>query len=68
MRALTATQVTRCEQGKHPRCQCRCGGAMHGKGRSKLIEFFEELAEDDPHRLPKRSRQLPLPPPVGLQR
>jgi len=67
VRALTSTQVTRCEQGKHPRCKCRCNGSLHGAGRSALREFFEGVSEDDPHRLPRRSRQLRLPPPVGSE-
>ncbi len=67
MRALSATQVTRCEQGKHPRCRCRCQGVLHGAGRSALAEYFEGVGDEDPHQLPKRTRQLRLPPPVGME-
>lgn len=68
MKPLTTTQVTRCEQGKHTRCRCRCGGTLHGTKRSLMRDFFEELSDDDPHKLPKKSRQLPLPPPCWSQR
>lgn len=67
MKPLTVTQVVRCEQGAHPRCKCRCQGARHGVGRARLPEFFEKLPENDPHHLPKRSRQLRLPAPVGWE-
>jgi hypothetical protein len=54
-----------CENATHPRCNCRCLGSAHGKARSKLPEFFEQLPTTDPHRIKPRSRQLPLPPPIG---
>lgn len=39
----------------------------HGKSRSMLAEFFEQLAEDDPHKIPEKSKQLPLPEPIGAR-
>lgn len=66
MKPLTATQITRCEHGNHKRCRCRCAGALHGAGRSQMPEYFEQVKPDDPHWLKPRSRQLPLPAPVGV--
>jgi hypothetical protein len=31
-RALSKAQAAACENAKHPRCKCRCQGALHGKG------------------------------------
>ena len=67
MKALTFRQAVTCEQATGHRCKCRCYGASHGKARSKLPEFFEKLPEGDGHRIPERSRQLPLPAPVGQE-
>jgi hypothetical protein len=33
-RALSRAQAAACENAKHPRCKCRCQGALHGKGHS----------------------------------
>jgi len=33
-RALSNAQAAACENAKHPRCTCRCGGALHGKGHA----------------------------------
>jgi len=65
VRRLSARQVKVCEDAEKPRCRCRCGGIFHGTKRSDLGEFYEDLPEGDPHQTPRRSRQLPLPPPVG---
>lgn len=66
MRALSFRQAVTCEAAVGHRCKCRCHGSMHGKARSMLAEFFEQLPEEDGHRIPEKSRQLPLPRPVGL--
>lgn len=65
MRAQSFRAATRCETAKGPTCHCRCGGKLHGAKRfvtpgAKTLyeifageepdrEFFEALAEDDPH-------------------
>lgn len=54
MRALSLRQASLCETAKHPTCRCRCGGKLHGVMRAGECpepprEFFERLAEDDPH-------------------
>jgi len=54
-----------CENAKASRCSCRCLGAYHGAARANLPEYFEQLPESDPHHIQERSRQLPLPKPVG---
>jgi len=62
---LTARLARMCENAHAKRCNCRCLGAFHGMARSKLTEYFEKLPADDPHWIKERSRQLPLPRPVG---
>jgi hypothetical protein len=62
---LNYRQAVRCENSEYPRCQCRCGGLLHGASRSRLPEFFEQVQATDPHHVPEKSRQLPLPAPVG---
>lgn len=64
-RPLTLRQAQTCEKSETARCRCRCNGAMHGGNRSELREYFEQLPESDPHHLPEKSRQLPLPAPIG---
>lgn len=58
MRALSASQAARCETATHPRCKCRCRGALHGANRLEPDEL-DQLPDDDPHH--------PGPPAVGLQ-
>lgn len=65
LRPLSTRQVLTCESSESTRCRCRCNGQRHGSGRSALPEFFERLPKTDPHRIPERSRQLPLPHPLG---
>lgn len=65
MKPLTSKQAVACENAALPRCNCRCHGELHGTGRSRIAEYFEQLPDEDPHWLPQRSRQMPLPPPVG---
>ena len=67
MRRLSERQVKVCETADKPRCRCRCGGAYHGAKRSDLPEYYEGLPEQDPHNLPRKSRQLRLPAPVGSE-
>lgn len=38
-RPLTAKQAAACEDAKHPRCRCRCGGAFHGAGHRGLLNM-----------------------------
>jgi len=55
VRALSERQASTCEQAKHPRCACRCGGALHGAARTVAPK---ELPLDDPHcALTARERQ-----------
>jgi|SRR6267154_4591797 len=59
VRALSEAKARECENAVHPRCQCRCGGAAHGKARiapDAPREEYEKLPEDDPHRLMKDKR------------
>jgi len=67
VRALSGYAAVTCENAISKRCQCRCQGMSHGKSRSMLAEFFEQLAEDDPHKIPEKSKQLPLPAPIGAR-
>ena len=50
MKALSLSQVMRCESAKHGRCRCRCGGELHGARRGMDESFFLTLPADDPHR------------------
>lgn len=67
-RPLNARQALVCETARAPRCLCRCGGVFHGTRRSELSEFYEQLPAEDPHWIKEKSRQLPLPRPVGVDR
>jgi hypothetical protein len=54
---LTESQARRCENARHPRCRCRCGGRFHGARRIALDaprEDFAALGQSDPHFLPVR--------------
>ena len=54
MRRLSARQAATCETAQHPRCKCRCGGLLHGRGRISGPEGAQNLPVDDPHfALPK---------------
>ena len=33
-RALSSAQAANCENARHPRCRCRCGGRLHGRGHA----------------------------------
>ncbi len=35
-RGLSNRQASACENAKHPRCKCRCGGRLHGAGHGLL--------------------------------
>jgi len=54
--ALEARNVAACENAVTPpeQCECRCGGAAHGKARGVSLS---ELPQEDPHH---RSEQLSL--------
>lgn len=55
MKALSTKQAQACENALHPRCRCRCGGALHGARRAGREipnrAWFESLPPDDPHHL-----------------
>lgn len=62
---LSEQAARSCEEARGPTCHCRCGGMLHGGKRGGTQygkqadgtfvdtprEFFEQLAEDDPHYL-----------------
>ena len=51
-RALSKTEIKRCEEATQPVCHCRCGGLKHGAKRvpqSAGFGGFAELPMDDPH-------------------
>ncbi len=35
-RGLSNRQASACENAKHPRCKCRCGGRLHGAAHGLL--------------------------------
>jgi hypothetical protein len=45
LRPLSYFAASTCENATHPRCRCRCGGALHGARRGPV----ERLPPDDPH-------------------
>lgn len=60
MKSLSFFQANRCEHAKHPKCRCRCGGVLHGKGRDLQDRAdFEELPGDDPHRVEPKGPRCP---------
>lgn len=60
MRALSERQAASCENAKHPRCRCRCGGALHGRTRHGqttaeiLVRLREEGADTQARELEER--------------
>ncbi len=59
MKSLSFSQAARYENAKHPRCECRCRGALHGRARlpqDSPREAFEALPDEDPHRVPPNAR------------
>jgi hypothetical protein len=64
LRRLSESQARRCEEACDKRCRCRCGGALHGAKRARKFagttprEWFEQLPEDDPHKVRER-RETP---------
>ena len=44
-RALSKAQAVACENAKHPKCRCRCGGALHGKGHSAYQAQEREILD-----------------------
>jgi hypothetical protein len=58
MKRQSLRAAMRCETAKHERCKCRCQGKLHGAARGSDPEFFQSLAQDDPHHaLPKPVRK-----------
>lgn len=61
MRALSWRAAMTCEHAKSPpsKCQCRCGGAAHGKGRTTGDDraAYEALPREDPHHLPDKKEK-----------
>ncbi len=60
MRALSERAASSCEHATTKRCQCRCGGALHGVGRTVKDAGrwpYEALPQDDPHHLPTEEEQ-----------
>lgn len=51
MRPLNQRQASECETATTTRCQCRCGGALHGARRTgwSAANFFKALPDSDPH-------------------
>lgn len=57
-RALSESEIRSCENATKPKCVCRCGGALHGRGRipeDAPRAAFEQLPADDKHHLPTRA-------------
>lgn len=57
-RALSLSEIRRCENAQEPKCVCRCHGAMHGKGRIAMDaarSAFEQLPIEDPHHMPTKA-------------
>ncbi len=42
-RTLSNAQAARCENATGPRCKCRCGGALHGKGHQSYQTREREI-------------------------
>ncbi len=56
LRALSVGQATRCEEATKPRCECRCGGKLHGARRTLNVR---ELPDGDPHKPAKEEEGTP---------
>jgi hypothetical protein len=42
-RPINAAQASACESALHPRCKCRCGGALHGISHRKYAIAEQEI-------------------------
>src|SRR3972149_1692039 len=63
MRPLSEAQARACENAQHPKCKCRCGGALHGAFRAGSTglpdrAWFTSLPKEDPHWLPEKPDAL----------
>jgi hypothetical protein len=45
-RPLTSFQSSSCESAQHPRCTCRCHGALHGVSHQSYIDLESEILAD----------------------
>lgn len=73
LRKLGEAAARRCEEACNPRCRCRCGGALHGAKRAPAgsdtpREWFEQLPEDDPHKVRERKPGVVTPKPPKRKR
>lgn len=64
-RPLSFRQAQTCETAREPKCVCRCGGALHGAARASMDQlelrgFYEQLHDDDPHRIPSEKERKEL--------
>ena len=42
-RALSNAQASACENARHPKCRCRCGGVLHSRGHADYQAQEREL-------------------------
>jgi hypothetical protein len=48
-RRLSLRELNSCENATTKRCECRCGGRLHGARRVKDDKGYADLPKDDPH-------------------
>lgn len=58
--ALFERNAKACENARHPKCTCACGGALHGQSHeAKLQELWDAYVERQMQRHPDPERRLP---------
>jgi len=48
-RRLSLREINSCENATTKRCECRCGGRLHGARRVNNDKDYAKLPKDDPH-------------------
>ena len=59
-RRLSLREINSCENAHTKRCECRCGGRLHGARRVKDDKGYAELDRYDPHYFKAEEGEEPL--------
>ena len=60
---LFARNARACENAKHPKCTCVCGGALHGKSHAAAMEDLWAAYREREEKESGQQRLPEIPPP-----